>query len=86
MFSRVRESSWLMQWYTTLCCCLGTGVTMASTIALNSLLVSSLQSDPDINLTFEEASWIGECQPQCGDDTQLSCQLRPGRPLACWAA
>ena len=49
-----------MQWYTTLCCCLGTGLTMASTIALNSLLVSSLQSDSLINLTFEEASWIGQ--------------------------
>ena len=59
MFSRVKQSSWLRQWFTTLCCCLGTGITMASTIALNSLLVSSLQSDPDINLTFEEASWIG---------------------------
>ena len=54
-----------MQWYTTLCCCLGTGLTMASTIALNSLLVSSLQSDSHINLTFEEASWIGQCQYQC---------------------
>ena len=64
MFSRVKQSSWLRQWFTTLCCCLGTGVTMASTIALNSLLVSSLQSDPEINLTFEEASWIGQCQCQ----------------------
>ena len=62
MFSKVKLSSGLTQWYTSLCCCLGTGITMASTIALNSLLVSSLQSDPDINLTFEEASWIGETE------------------------
>ena len=66
MFSSLKQSSGLRQWVTTLCCCLGTGVTMASTIALNSLLVSSLQSDPQLNLTFEEASWIGQCQGQSG--------------------
>ena len=60
MFSILKESSWARQWYTSLCCCLGSSITMASTIALNSLLVSSLQSDPDIELTFEETSWICE--------------------------
>ena len=60
MFSILTESSWARQWYTSLCCCLGSSITMASTIALNSLLVSSLQSDPDIELTFEETSWICE--------------------------
>ena len=58
MFLCIRETSWARQWYTSLCCCLGSSITMASTIALNSLLVSSLQADPDISLSFEEASWI----------------------------
>ena len=54
-----RSLSSQLQWYATFCCCLGAGLTMSTTIAFNSLLVSSLQHDPALNLSFEEASWIG---------------------------
>ena len=43
---------------TIFCVNFGSGFTMASTIGFNSILVSRLQEDEDLSLTFEEASWI----------------------------
>ena len=60
MLSGVKVGSSLTQCYVTLCCSLFSSITMASIIALNSLLVSSLQTDPDMNLSFEETSWISK--------------------------
>jgi len=48
------------QWFTTVCCGLWSGVSMAAMIAFNSIIVSSLQEDQDprLRITFEQASWI----------------------------
>lgn len=35
---------------------------MSTTIAYNSILVSSLQEDKDLTLSFEQASWFSEFQ------------------------
>ena len=54
------RSSWATQCYITLASSFFPSITMASTIALNSILVSSLQTDPDLQFSFEETSWISE--------------------------
>ena len=57
MFFHVSSSS-LRQWLATLSCSLGSGLTASSVMAYNSILVESLQKDPDTNLSFEETSWF----------------------------
>ena len=52
------SSSSLRQWFATLCCSFGSGLTASSVMAYNSILVESLQKDPDTNFTFEETSWF----------------------------
>merc|ERR1719187_2974914 len=49
------------QWVACLGCSLWGGVTMASVIAFNTILVSQLQKEEEegaLVITFEEASWI----------------------------
>ena len=78
MFLNVSSSS-LRQWYATLCCSFGSGLTASSVMAYNSILVQSLQKDPDTNFTFEETSWF--CK-----SVVASFQLRTNIISAsCWA-
>lgn len=49
------------QWQATFCSCFGAAITMSSTIAYNSILVSSLQEDEDMMLSFENVSWLIPC-------------------------
>ena len=61
MFLNVSSSplrQWQWQWYATLCCSFGSGLTASSVMAYNSILVESLQKDPDTKFTFEETSWF----------------------------
>ena len=60
LFLMKTNSSWARQCSITLASTLFPSITMASTIALNSVLVSSLQSDPDLKFSFEQTSWISE--------------------------
>ena len=78
MFFHVSSSS-LRQWFATLSCSLGSGLTASSVMAYNSILVESLQKDPDTNFTFEETSWF--CKK--ADSFVLEIQIHIS--ASCWA-
>ena len=56
----LKLTSYMSQCYVTMCSSLFSSITMASIIALNSLLVSSLQEDEEMKLSFEKTSWISK--------------------------
>ena len=60
LFVMKTSSSWMRQCSITLSSTFFPSITMASTIALNSILVSSLQTDPELQFSFEQTSWISK--------------------------
>ena len=78
MFFHVSSSS-LRQWFATLSCSLGSGLTASSVMAYNSILVESLQKDPDTNFTFEETSWF------CKNEDSFVLEIHNHISASCWA-
>ena len=78
MFFHVSSSS-LRQWFATLSCSLGSGLTASSVMAYNSILVESLQKDPDTNFTFEETSWF------CKHTDSFVLEIHNPISASCWA-
>ena len=78
------SSSSLRQWFATLSCSLGSGLTASSVMAYNSILVESLQTDPDTNFTFEETSWF--CKIEDSFVLEIHNHIRVGLSLPSSAA